>query len=701
MRRELKALRTGNVIGAVDDRAGPVFEGAAADVLQALRVRLGDEETVGLVMDQGWSNGYLFFDEPVDEGVLVAAAAVHTGAMVALVPSEADADRLAVAGGEPADQLHVTLAYLGEAAALTPETQAAILDRVGRAGADRPPVAADGFALNLFNPTNAERDTCIVLGLSGDDLANLHSDVTASVEEALLAAGQEMPDQHQPWVPHLTLIYTDDADQLAELVDRTGPVTFDRLRVAFGGDLTDIPLEAAMTTPALLPAAADMATGTGGEYGVAVAAPGVEHFHTIVMEGVSTGLRTFAQDSLTWRETPFAFHYEYSSAAHGGQMMTAQVGVITRAQREAGGQIHFWGALDLADPMALEYARKLVTGFTRWSSIGLDESLKDADVELIFPDEQADDDPLALLFGDPEQIIFHKGRIAEITAVSVPALADATVEPMQALVDALGAMGVLTTGEPPPAAEEGDTLTAAGYTITIPDLPPAEWFTEPTDAPAIGALTITDEGRVYGWLAPAGVTHRAFRGQRAVFAPRGIDFSEFANKTALAVAADGTTVRIAAGNVTMSCEHASPVDPRRADPGWAAQHYENTCSIFARIAVGETADGTTWVGGALLPDVSWQQVTRALGCALSGDWQGGKLKAALLVPVEGFPTAHHASVRVTDGVLVSSAVPVRFRRHATPDLRPVLEAIARRLGRDSMSRLAELRGRHPSGKATS
>ena len=55
-----------------------------------------------------------------------------------------------------------------------------------------------------------------------------------------------------------------------------------------------------------------------------------------------------------------------------------------------------------------------------------------------------------------------------------------------------------------------------------------------------------------------------------------------------------------------------------------------------------------------------------------------------------------------DGV-TASAVPGRFRRRtpAPPvDLRPVLEGMARRLGRDSMTKLRALRERHP-GKVPS
>lgn len=164
-----------------------------------------------------------------------------TGAMVALIPTAADAARLTVEGGESADTLHVTLAYLGLAADITAETRVAIVERMGVlvAVAAPEPVAADGFALSLFNPSNTERDTCIVLGVTGGYLDAVHDVVMAGLAEIGSLA---MPEQHAPWMAHLTLVYTDDAEMMAELVDKTGPVSFDRLRVAFGGEVTDIPL---------------------------------------------------------------------------------------------------------------------------------------------------------------------------------------------------------------------------------------------------------------------------------------------------------------------------------------------------------------------------------------------------------------------------------------------------------------------------
>jgi len=163
---------------------------------------------------------------------------VHTGAMVALLPSAADAARLAVDGGEPLDELHLTLMYLGDAAAIPAEAQALLVDQVERLVGG--PVDADGFAVSMFNPTGPE--PCIVLGVSGQSLDAIHGPVAAGVAEWAEACAVDVPAQHAPWIPHVTLQYSADVGQVAALVDRVGPITFDRIRVVFAGDATDIPL---------------------------------------------------------------------------------------------------------------------------------------------------------------------------------------------------------------------------------------------------------------------------------------------------------------------------------------------------------------------------------------------------------------------------------------------------------------------------
>lgn len=239
-------------------------------------------------------------------------------------------------------------------------------------------------------------------------------------------------------------------------------------------------------------------------------------------------------------------------------------------------------------------------------------------------------------------------------------LRDAGLEPAPMTASVTPQCGTLD-----PNWRGGPTIVAAGngsasWTITIPEVWPESWFEEPTDVPPIGALNITASGRIYGYLAPGNVSHRGFRGSgRTVYAPRNIDYSEFQNKACIVAGADGQVYKINAGNVTFDCGHASPMDPRRADPSWAAAHYENSCSIAARVRVGENRNGT-WVAGALLHGITPDTVERMMACALSGDWQDGKLKGALLVPVEGFPRAQTASVRVREDAMVASSVPVVF-----------------------------------------
>src|SRR5439155_20700267 len=95
----------------------------------------------------------------------------------------------------------------------------------------------------------------LVLGVSGPDLEPAHNLVSAAVTGS---AGDLVPEQHTPWLPHVTLTYTDDTAQAAQLVDRTGPLVFDRLRVAFAGEVTDITLADSGDTTAAASRSASM-----------------------------------------------------------------------------------------------------------------------------------------------------------------------------------------------------------------------------------------------------------------------------------------------------------------------------------------------------------------------------------------------------------------------------------------------------------
>lgn len=187
--------------------------------------------------------------EPVD---------VPTGAMIALVPTTTDASRLAVAGGEPANDLHLTLCYLGDAETISDIVWSELTDAMRLLADVWDNVEAEAFAPALFNPLGDE--PCVVMLCSGADLAEFYETVLADVTEVM-----PLPDDmHAPWIPHVTLAYFGQmvdghlisADggasfSLGDTFALTGPIVFDRIRLTRAGEVTDIPMAAyAPTQPA-------------------------------------------------------------------------------------------------------------------------------------------------------------------------------------------------------------------------------------------------------------------------------------------------------------------------------------------------------------------------------------------------------------------------------------------------------------------
>ena len=249
-------------------------------------------------------------------------------------------------------------------------------------------------------------------------------------------------------------------------------------------------------------------------------------------------------------------------------------------------------------------------------------------------------------------------------------------------------------------------VVASGYTITLPELPRRDWFNEPDIDPAY-QLIVTDEGQLFGYLAPKDAPHRAagYRGQNRRVRMDNVDYSKW-TKTRGALTDDGW---VTAGPMTMGCGHAPTTGYRSLDD--RIDHYENSCSITGKLAIGHNKWGV-WVAGALEPDISPGQLSRLFVSRLSGDWQPHQEKqgwremiAALVVPNPGYTAASIdvasagpdgealASVTTTeDGILVASAVPItRYvpeRSIAAPVDREVIELYASTMGVDTKSQLA-------------
>ncbi|MET9818323.1 phage minor head protein [Streptomyces sp. NPDC006355] len=201
--------------------------------------------------DAGRTSPYESQEAPVGAPTNVTAAADGShlmGGMIALLPTEEDAARLAIEGGEDAGELHLTLYFLGDNGAdwtedqrreLTEGVRARLADLGG-------PITGQAFGANHWNAGTDSPSWVWAVGddRDADDDAPRLTDVRKLITEALEDTHErpELPRQHSPWVPHVCAAYSDDPALLAALEERLGPIVFDRVRLAFGGDHIDIPL---------------------------------------------------------------------------------------------------------------------------------------------------------------------------------------------------------------------------------------------------------------------------------------------------------------------------------------------------------------------------------------------------------------------------------------------------------------------------
>lgn len=175
--------------------------------------------------------------------------------------------------------------------------------------------------------------------------------------------------------------------------------------------------------------------------------------------------------------------------------------------------------------------------------------------------------------------------------------------------------------------DDPEALTAAGFPVAPPD----EWFREqPLQGPT--PLTVTADGRVSGHAWLWGTCHQGI-GDRCVVPPRtAAGYRYFANGTVLT--ASGKSVKV--GKITKGTGHAS------IRLGWvpAADHYDNTGSVVAAVAVYEDRFGGQ-LAGAVVPGASEADVAELRRSPISGDWRriNGNLElvAALAVNTPGFP----------------------------------------------------------------
>ncbi|MFJ4469575.1 phage minor head protein [Streptomyces sp. NPDC089424] len=239
-----------------------------------------------------------------------AAATEHTGAMIALVPSQEDVERLALEDGEPAEELHCTLWFLGKAADWGEDQRRELIDGVrARAANLAGPVHAAAFGVNHWNPASPDPAWVWAIGDNPDadeDAPTLHE--ARAVAQDALEDGHNNPDlprQHTPWVAHTTGAYTTDTWPLEAMADRLGPLTFDRIRVAFGGEATDFPLGPEEEPPMDNPTEDEALTAS-----LPVRTWSTPGDTALAFEDTETGDgRIFAAGALYWEAGPWPLQY--------------------------------------------------------------------------------------------------------------------------------------------------------------------------------------------------------------------------------------------------------------------------------------------------------------------------------------------------------------------------------------------------------
>lgn len=157
------------------------------------------------------------------------AKSAGRGLMVAFLLPEDVAQAIAIPGGEPPEDLHMTLCYLGKLEDLAQETVERTLACVQAFTARRPPLAGQISGIGRFDAsTTSDGDEVIYASFDSPELAGLREDLVRELEYE-----GAYPKNDHGFTPHITLAYVKPGEPGPE---RTLPIAlrFDRILVATG-----------------------------------------------------------------------------------------------------------------------------------------------------------------------------------------------------------------------------------------------------------------------------------------------------------------------------------------------------------------------------------------------------------------------------------------------------------------------------------
>lgn len=381
----------------------------------------------------------------------------------------------------------------------------------------------------------------------------------------------------------------------------------------------------------------------------------------VIPEGVETGDgRKFAKGAITMRELPLPLLWQIETGeGHNGSVV---VGKITQMVRTDDGIGNAVGQFD--NGVYGKEAERLVRGgFIRGVSADMDKF--EADQETA-----SDIESEGKVGGDKMKIT--KARVMAVTLVAKPAFQECFIKldnpALEQEEKAMLSDGVYVEGM---NSLDASALVACGLVAgMIPVTPPKEWFDDPKLTKPT-ALTVTDDGKVFGHIAAWHVDHigMAF----GTKPPR--SRSKYAYfHTGIVRTEEGTDVPV--GQLTLAGGHAS----LEASASEAVRHYDDTASAVADVHAGEDAYGI-WVSGALRPGTTPEQIRALRASAPSGDWRpikgGLELVAVCQVNVPGFPIARArvASGQVMALVAAGASVLAQLKHDPLAELNQRLDKI--------------------------
>ena len=368
----------------------------------------------------------------------------------------------------------------------------------------------------------------------------------------------------------------------------------------------------------------------------------------IAREGEMTGDGRMIEDgALRWDDLPIPLRVAFKDV--GGHDGAEVCGRIETVERREGGDIYATGTFDLGSAVGTEAFRQVSEQMSNGVSIDTDDvtfrimakaDMPEADVADSGSDSDAEPSPdgrvkVAAMSSSDELTVIESARLRAATLVAVPAFATARVyaagkSPSASATSELGEN--VDSEEKMARSADADPLSRDSLTAAaIPTAPPEAWFKDPgLTGPT--ALVVEDDGRVYGHIAAWGTCHIGQIGKCVEPPTSPSNYAYF--RTGALRTAEGTSVAV--GHLTMGTGHAGPRDSANA----AAEHYDNTGTVFADVAAGEDAYGI-WVAGSLRPGITAEQVRVARSAPISGDWRtirgSLELVGALAVNVPGFP----------------------------------------------------------------